>query len=180
MTALIAGETQGSPPALPLAPCPLPPSAADSACLGFQRSHFEEEETWRTGFPGGSVVKNPTAFPGDLGDPGSIPGLGRSPGEGKGSIFQYSCLENSMDRGAWWATVHGLTKSQAQLRDWVCRRNLQLRDWVCRRNLKNSLLPRHSDGGTCRGEWDTWGQSLCLNYRENRQSRLSTCSTVPA
>ena len=170
MTALIARETQGcpsSPP--PYSRCPLPPSSADSACLGFQRSHFEEKETWRTGLPGGSVIKNPTAFPGDLGDPSSILGLGRSPGEGKGHTFQYSCLENSMDRGAWWATIHGVTKSRAQLRDWVCRRN-----------LKNSLLTRHSDGGACSGEWDTWGQSLCLNDRKNRQSRLSTCSTAPA
>ena len=44
-------------------------------------------------------------------DPGSIPGLGRFPGEGNGYPLQYSCLEDSMDRGAWWATVHGVTKS---------------------------------------------------------------------
>ena len=54
-----------------------------------------------------------------VGDPGSIPGLGRSPGEGNGSILQYSCLENSMDRGAWQATVHGVTKSQIQLSDFT-------------------------------------------------------------
>ena len=48
--------------------------------------------------------------------PGSIPGLRRSPGEGNGSLLQYSCLENSMDRGAWWATVHGVTMSETQLR----------------------------------------------------------------
>ena len=47
----------------------------------------------------------------NVGDPGSIPGLGRSPGEGNGNPLQYSCLENSMDGGAWWATVHGITKS---------------------------------------------------------------------
>ena len=45
-------------------------------------------------------------------DTGSIPGLGSSPGEGHGNLLQYSCLENPMDRGAWWATVHGVTKSQ--------------------------------------------------------------------
>ena len=45
---------------------------------------------------------------------GLIPGLGRSPGEGRGNPLQYSCLENPMDRGAWWATVHGVTKSQTQ------------------------------------------------------------------
>ena len=49
------------------------------------------------------------------GDPGSIPGSGRSSGEGNGNPLPYSCLENPMDRGAWWATVHGLTKSQTAL-----------------------------------------------------------------
>ena len=48
---------------------------------------------------------------------GSIPGLGRSPGEGNGNPLQYSCLGNPMDRGAWWATVHGVAKSQALLSD---------------------------------------------------------------
>ena len=52
-----------------------------------------------------------------VGDPGSIPGSGRSPGEGNGYPFQYPCLENFMDRGAWWVTVHGVTKSQTQLSD---------------------------------------------------------------
>ena len=65
-------------------------------------------------------------FPGSLdgkasvynaGDPGSIPGLGRSPGEGNGNPLQYSCLENPMDRGAWWATVHGVAKSRTRLSD---------------------------------------------------------------
>ena len=59
------------------------------------------------GFPGGSVVEN---LPANAGDAGSIPGLGRSPGEGNGSPLQYSCLENPMDRGAWWVTVHEITK----------------------------------------------------------------------
>ena len=53
------------------------------------------------------VAKNPPANAGDRRDVGSIPGLGRSPGEGHGNPLQYSCLENPMDRGAWWATVHG-------------------------------------------------------------------------
>ena len=53
------------------------------------------------------MVKNP---PANAGDPGSIPGLGRSLGVGNVSTLQYSCLENSMDRGAWWATVHGVAK----------------------------------------------------------------------
>ena len=54
------------------------------------------------------VVKNPPANAGDRRDAGSIPGLGRSPGEGNGNPLQDSCLENLMDRGAWWATVHGV------------------------------------------------------------------------
>ena len=56
------------------------------------------------GFPGGSDSK---ASARNEGDPGLIPGLGRSPGEGNGNPLQYACLENSMDRGTWWATVCG-------------------------------------------------------------------------
>ena len=51
----------------------------------------------------------------NAGDPGSIPGSGRSAGEGNGNPLQYCCLENPMDRGAWWATVHGAAKSQTRL-----------------------------------------------------------------
>ena len=59
-------------------------------------------------FPGGSVIKNP---PPNSGDMGSIPGSGRSLREGNGNALQYSCLGNPIDRGAWWATVHGVAKS---------------------------------------------------------------------
>ena len=61
------------------------------------------------------VVKNPPANAGDTKDMGLIPGLERSPGEGNGNPVQGSCLENPMDRGAWCATVHGVTKSWTQL-----------------------------------------------------------------
>ena len=57
------------------------------------------------------VAKNPPASAGHMRDTGLIPGLGRSPGEGKGNRLQYSCLENPMDRGDWWATVHGVAES---------------------------------------------------------------------
>ena len=67
------------------------------------------------GFPGGSVVKNPPANAGDAGDMGLIPWWGRSPGEGNGNSFQNSFLGNSRDRGVWWATIHGVTKSWTQL-----------------------------------------------------------------
>ena len=63
-------------------------------------------------YPGGSVVKNLPASIGDTGDAGLIPGSGRSPGGGHGNPLQYSCLENCVDRGAWWAIVHRVSKSQ--------------------------------------------------------------------
>ena len=66
------------------------------------------------GFPGGSDGKESACNAGDL---GLISGVGRSTGEGNGNPLQYSCLENPMDRGAWRATVHGITKSQTQLSD---------------------------------------------------------------
>ena len=63
------------------------------------------------GFLGSSAVKNPPSNAGDAtGAMGSIPGSGRSPGEGNGNPLQYSCLENPTDRGAWWTTVYGVTK----------------------------------------------------------------------
>ena len=66
-------------------------------------------------FLGVAVAKNSPANPGDTGATCSIPELGRTPGEGNGNPLEYSCLENSMDRGAWQATVHGLTRCQTQL-----------------------------------------------------------------
>ena len=67
----------------------------------------------KKGFPAGAEVKVSAC---NIGDLGSIPGLGRSPGEGNGTPLQYSCLENPMDGGAWWATVHG---SQRVGHDWA-------------------------------------------------------------
>ena len=61
------------------------------------------------------VVKNPSVNAVDITDAGSIPGLGKSPGGGHGNPFQYSCLENQIDREAWWAIVHGVAKSWTQL-----------------------------------------------------------------
>ena len=73
---------------------------------GYTRTH--------AGFPGGSDGKESA---GNAGDPGLIPGSGRSPGGGRGNPLQYSCLENPSDRGAWWAMVHGVGKSRIQLSD---------------------------------------------------------------
>ena len=66
------------------------------------------------GFPDSSAAKESACNEGDL---GSIPGLGLYPGEGNGYPLQYSCLENSMNRGAWQATVHGVAKSETQVSD---------------------------------------------------------------
>ena len=76
------------------------------------------------GFPGGAVVKNlPVNARGARGM-GSTPGPGRSPGERNGNPLQYSCLRNPMDRGAWWATVHRVAKSQTQLSTDICYQNI--------------------------------------------------------
>ena len=64
------------------------------------------------------VVKNLPVNTGDARDTGLIPARGRYPGVGNGNPLQYTCLENSMDRGAWWATVHGIAKSQTWLSNW--------------------------------------------------------------
>ena len=75
--------------------------------------HLRVEFVCVLSFPGGSDGKESACKVGDL---GLIPGLGRSPGEGNGNPLQYSCLENSRDRGDWWATVHGVMELQSQTR----------------------------------------------------------------
>ena len=79
--------------------------------LSERRKKIEEPCRTVRGFIGGSAVKNPPAIAGDAGNAGSIPGLGRSPGEGNGNALQYSCLENPMDRGAWGAAVYKVVES---------------------------------------------------------------------
>ena len=81
----------------------------DSILISFFKTHknnFLVLVCVYMGVPGGSVVQNLPANAGDAGDTGSISGLGRTPGGGNGNPLLYSCLENPMDRGAWWATVH--------------------------------------------------------------------------
>ena len=73
-----------------------------------------ESDIHISGLTRGLVVKNPPAKAGDM---GSIPGWVRSPGGGNGNSLQYSCLENSMNKGVWWATDHGVSKSQIRLSD---------------------------------------------------------------
>ena len=84
------------------------------------RFHFRKYGIIKTvSYKGGSVVKNLLVNTGDAGDPGSDSRSGRSPGEGNGNPLQYSCLENSMDRGDRWATVHGIAKCRTQLYNWI-------------------------------------------------------------
>ena len=71
---------------------------------------------YRLAFPAGSEGKASAC---NAGDPSSIPGSGRSPGEGNGNPLQYSCLENPMDGGVWWATAHGVAKSRTRLSDFT-------------------------------------------------------------
>ena len=74
---------------------------------------------WGNAFKRGAplVAQTVKNLPADAGDLGSVPGSGRSPEEGNGNPLQYFCLENSMDKGAWQATVHGIVKSQTRLND---------------------------------------------------------------
>ena len=90
----------------PVCCSPLPPPKLP---MGSQNT-----PSWKRGFLDGTVAKDPLA---SAGDSGSISGLGRSPGAGNGSPLQYSCLENPVDRGAWWATVRVVAKSQTRLSD---------------------------------------------------------------
>jgi len=84
---------------------------------GFWRKHFRATFIdFFFGFPGGSDSKESAC---SVGDPDSVPGLGRSSGEGNGNPLQYSCLEKSVDKGAWQATVHGVSKSWTRPRDYT-------------------------------------------------------------
>ena len=88
------------------------------------------------GFPGGSDSRESAC---SVWDPGSIPGLGRSPGEENGNPLQYSCLGNPTERGAWWATVPEVTKSQTQLSDFTFTHSDNLECLQARMALKNGL-----------------------------------------
>ena len=105
------------------------------------------------GFSGVSGIKESAHNEGNL---GSIPGLGRSPGEGHGNPLQYSCLENSMDRGAWQAVVHGVTKHQTRLKGQHFPFHRVL---LCMHaHLSAKMDSREDDYG----EVDLQGDSLCV------------------
>ena len=100
-------------------PCPSPRSVGSLAGwmwhLYFLTSRAKIEGN-HSGFPGGASGKDPSCNAGDIRDEGLIPGSGRSPGGEHSNPVQYSCLENPMDSGAWWAMVHGVATSQTRLR----------------------------------------------------------------
>ena len=96
-------------------------------------------------FPGGSEVKAAACNAGDL---GLIPGPGRSPGEGNGNPLQYFCLENPMDGGAWWATVHGVAKSWIRLSD----------------NFKNSACSQ-----SLQSQWPAVSEDGIVSSRDHRR-----------
>ena len=120
------------------------------------------------GFPDGSAGKESACSVGDTGDMGSIPGLGRPPGVGNGIPFQYSCLENSMERGARWATDHGIAESQTHVLHWAhthftspCTPNCYMH-WAAKEfmwlTLPQYLLIMMAWKWTCNVS------ELCLNY----------------
>ena len=111
-------------------------------------------------FPRSLVVENLSA---SAGDTGLIPGLGRSSGVGNGNLLQSSCLEDSMDRGAWWATVHGVAKSQTRLNNWAHGTVEPIPHHHPTQNLWMALTNTMS----CNG--NLWGQAL----RDPRLSLLT-------
>ena len=106
-------------------------------------------------FPGYSDSKESAC---NVGDTGSIPGWGRSPGEGNGYPHQYSCLDNSMDRGAWWATVHRITKSWTRLSDLHTRTFWGAGGWYA--------TPPNTGNGDQQHVVQSEGQGGCKDRRE--------------
>ena len=111
------------------------------------------------GFPGGSEVKASACNVGDL---GSVPGWGRAPGEGNGTPLQYSCLENPMDGGAWWATVHGVAKSRTRLSDFTftfCMLFSSL--FIQQRFIQDLLSPNTTLKGAIANEKENKADKFC-------------------
>ena len=133
--------------------CPVDSTMSDSLqpCGLFAAQAHTMMITPQLGFPGGTVVKNPPAHARNTGDVDLVFGLGRFPGVGNGKPFQYSCLENSIDRRAQQATVHGVAKSRTWLSThtlWSVARQAPLsvgfsrQDWVAMPSSRDSSQPR--------------------------------------
>ena len=110
-------------------------------------------------FSGGSVVKNPPASARAI---GLVPGLGGFPGGRNGNPRQYSCLENPMDRGAWWATVHGVAKSQTWLSEHAC-----------------TLCPNPLHDATAQCPFETWKPMSCVGIpRRSQWPNFPLCTSL--
>ena len=126
------------------------------------------------------MVKNPTANAGDTRDEGSVPGSGRSPGGGHGNPLQHSCLENPMDRGAWWVTVLGVTKTWTWLK-WLSthRKRLSFLDKGCSPVTLWMELSREM-GGLC-DHWIMYHRSqvlLTFNSLQHQTDHLTWISAM--
>ena len=139
------GQPKGIPPSCPVSPQVLETKTNEQNTLLLAGP---------SGFPADSGVKNPPANAGDL---GLIPGLGRSPGEGHGNPLQYSCLENSMDIGAWQATVQGITKES----DTIKATQQQLVH--CVPSHAGTLEVGQADGQHRKRGWERTGTPACVS-----------------
>ena len=122
------------------------------------------------GFLGGSVVKNIPANAGDIGDVVSIPGSGRF--SGGGNSLQYSCLENPMDRRAWWATVRGVAKSRTRLSNWARMH----RSWSVNKHQISSQLALPIISSL--GSWATLRQAETQKWMGNGKDTLGDSSHI--
>ena len=111
------------------------------------------------GFPGGTSNKEPLANS-EIRDMGSIPGLGRSPGGGHGNPLQYSCLENPMDREAWWATIYRVPESQTWLK-WRSMQASRFSSIICKKAV---LFPLNCLGTLVKNHLTTYANSLFLDF----------------
>ena len=111
------------------------------------------------GFPGGTSNKEPLANS-EIRDMGSIPGLGRSPGGGHGNPLQYSCLENPMDREAWWATIYRVPESQTWLK-WRSMQASRFSSIICKKAV---LFPLNCLGTLVKNHSTTYANSLFLDF----------------
>ena len=126
-------------------------------------------------FPGGSDSKESTC---NAGDPGFVPGLGRYPGGKNGNPLQYSCLENPMDGGAWWATAHGIAKSWPQLSDFTFIDTIGLPRWLSGKESACSAGDLGSIPGSGRCPGDGNGNPLQYSCLENPMDRGAWQATV--
>ena len=125
-----------------------------------QHLNYRGPRRWR-GFPSGLEGK---ASAHNVGDPGSIPGSGRSPGEGNGNPLQYSCLENPTDGGAWWATVHGVAKSRTWLSNFM-----EVMEWV-KKPITLRVWSHHTQTGQCREACWATSEELLITRQVNQAS----------